>query len=182
MQSNSLHGTQTPPPPEECPKPELSPQAEKIIESLRKKPVLLAEVAAHFAHGWPIDDLAGPWVGERLAPGSPFAKLIRRFYADTTANPAAEIRALRDKGHAGDQWVASLHVADTPVDTRVFNDPISAGAWADKTLTAADIVLMGDPISKEDLDEMAARELAWHEQKVAKEAAVQREYDDAMSY
>lgn len=120
------------------PKPPLSPTAARIIEALQDKPEILLEVADHFYHGWPTENLVRGWAVETILN---VPVLSRRLFDDEHAellggNPVAHILQLKDQGYDGTQWVAAVARLEPVVQAvrRVHNSVDEAAVWVAFTL------------------------------------------------
>jgi len=132
----------------DIPRPELSTQAKEIIDALQRKPGLLQEVASHFAHGWPVENLAGPW--EVVAPPLCLPAFARPRVSHALSKEegfgaCASVQPLMDPGFDGDQWVGTFLTKDDKgedvVHRRVFNIFQEAMGYTDDGLEQAGFLL-----------------------------------------
>lgn len=126
----------------------VSPAATRVIDALREKPELLAEVVRHFQDGWPTKDLVEKWAIEKIK-GVPL--LCRRLFdsdqaAEFSDQPVAHIHRLTGQGYDGTQWVAAAGRLQPEVACvrHIFDDIQSAAAWITVTLKSTGFILDAD--------------------------------------
>jgi hypothetical protein len=170
----------------------VSPQARRVLGALREKPALLVEVSIHLIDGWPTKDLVDPWEVVRFGTTFVLARFPHHTHEDDRSDPRhhgiAGVDALTGDGHEGDQWQATVIVRDPENHAhgkkaikRIFNDPLSAGAWADARLRD-DGKLVSSELTPELVaarhEEVDAAEREERERAEAEELARRRREDD----